>query len=437
MNYTYKYIATHLVAVAALSAAAQGVAISPAQCVEMAIAHSETVKKAENSLSKADLDRKIASSAYLPRLEGSAIGLATNDLDLGQGSTLRLRGAYVAGLQLTQPIYVGGKIMTGQKLAKIGRDAAEQQLRMTRADVECEAAEAYWTLVAVRSKMTLMRQYMAMMDTLTAQTSVAVEAGLATDAELLRVNAKRSEIVYQQQKVTSGENLCRMALCNLLGLDADTPIELTDTLPECRLPDELSPDLANRPEMQLLNLQVKASEQQVKMTRADYLPTLALSVGYNYYGNIEMNGVADLGGGMLFPYTQKINGDRTMAMLSLKLPIWNWGEGYRKVAKARLDVENSRLDLTRNSRLMDLQATQASTNLIDGMEMVRSSEVALSEATESLRVMRNRYDEHMAPLTDLLQSQSQWHQALANHIEATTQFQINLSAWRRASGRQL
>ena len=105
-----------------------------------------------------------------------------------------------------------------------------------------------------------------------------------------------------------------------------------------------------------------------------------------------------------------------------------------KVRKARREVENARLEEVENTRLMTLEARQAAINLEDGARLVSAAEVALEQAQESLRVERNRYDVAMGSLTELLDAQTQWYQAWSNLIEARTQFQINLTEYRRAVG---
>lgn len=414
---------------------AQPMILTRAECRSMALAHNEKITISENSLKQAELDRKIATTAYLPKFEGSATGVyMLPDMDM-MGSKMRMRGTYMAGIQLMQPIYTGGKITAGRKLAGIGREVATEQLRMSRSEVIAEADNSYWTYIAVCDKVKLMEQFKLMIDTLYEQTATAVEAGMATSNDLLRISAKRSEIIYQQQKVANGADLCRMALCNAIGVDMNTEIIAVDTVIDPQMPGALTPDISARPELHLLEKQVEASRQQVNMTRADFLPTVGLSIGYNYYGNIKLNSMVDVGGGMLMPYSQEFRDGIAMGLLSVKIPLFHWGEGMKKVKKARLAVENANLDLINTSRLLELEARQAAANLSDGWNLITSSEVALEQATENLRVMQNRYNENMAPLTDLLDAQNQWHQSRSNHIEALTQYQIYRTEWLRATGR--
>ncbi len=401
----------------------------------MALAHSEELQQSENALRQAELDRKTAKTAFLPNIEASATGAyVLPDMDM-MGTKLRMRGTYMAGINLMQPIYTGGKIATGHRLARIGEKAAAEQYRMTRMDVLAEADNAYWTYIAAGRKVRMMESYHAQMDTLHRQMEAALAAGMAIENDLLRIDAKRTEIDYQLQKVRNGADLCRMSLCRIVGVDFDTPIETTDTTFIVSRPERLAPDMDSRPELHLLELQVSAGKEQIRMARADMLPTVGLSVGYSYFGNIKLNGMADAGGGTMVPYSQKFEDGMGLAMLSVKIPIFHWGENRKKVRKARYELRNAELDLQKNTQLLTIEVQQAIRNVQDGYELIRTAEKGLQQAEENLRVMRNRYAVSMAPLTDLLDAQSQWQQAESNLIEAQTQYKIYETEYLRATGR--
>lgn len=436
MNFNIKSLSFALIAVFTVSAATaqHTISLTKSECRTMALAASDLLRQANNSLQQSSLDRKIANTAYLPKFEDSATGLyMLPDIDM-MGSKMRMRGTYMAGISLVQPIYTGGKITAGRNLARIGEKIASEQLRMTRMDVIAEADRAYWSYVAVTDKVRLMDALKAMLDTLYHQTETAVAVGMATENNLLRVEARRSEIIYQQQKVANGADLCRMALCNAIGADIDTQITINDNLPVPSAPGNLSTDISDRPELFLLENQVEASRQQVAMTRSDFLPSVGLSIGYNYYGNIKLNSMVDVGGGMLMPYSQEFRDGIAMGLLSVKIPLFHWGEGVKKVRRARLAVDNANLELRHTSRLLDLETRQAATNVSDGYNLIGSAQAALLQAEENLRVTTDRYNESMAPLSDLLDAQTQWQQSRSNLIEAQTQYQIYLTDYLRSTG---
>lgn len=430
-----KYLLCTVLLSATAVRAQQPLPLTLAECRERALAHSEELQQADNRLEQARLDRQIASTASLPKIEGSATGAyVAPDIDM-MGMELRMRGTYMAGLTLTQPIYTGGKISAARRMARIGEEVAGEQQRKTRMDVLVEADNAYWTLVAVDRKVRMLESYAAQMDTLYNQVRVAFEAGMAIDNDRLRVEAKRSEIRYQLQKARNGADLCRMSLCRVIGVGSDVRPEPTDTLFRPSAPGEMPTDLGARPELRMLEQQVAVGEQQIRDARSAMLPTAGLSLGYTYYGNIKLQSMVDAGGGNFIPYTQEFRDGLGLAMLAVKVPIFHWGEGRKKVRKARFELENAQLDLQKNTRLMTLEVEQAIRNVEDGYRMIQTAELALRQAEENLRVMRNRHAAQMAPLTDLLDAQSQWQQAASNRIEAETQYQIYRTEYLRATGR--
>ena len=415
-------------AVAAGAGAQEQLKLSVAECRKMALAHNEDLAKADNAVRQAELDKAVAFAGYLPKVDATAMGGYVSDMDM-MGMELQMRGLYMAGISLTQPLYAGGQLKAGNKLADIGRECAEENRRKTRMEVIADADRAYWNYISVSRKVRMLDAYKQQMDTLYAQMEASLAAEMITENDLMRVSAKRSEIDYQWQKARNGANLCRLALCNVLGCGLETAIEPTDTALVLNPPAQMTASTALRPELQLLQKQVEAKEQQVKMTRADMLPKLALMGGYLYYGNVDVKTPTENG-----VFTQSLDDGFAQVMASVSIPILHWGENFRKVKKARLDVENAKLELQKNANLMDIEVRQAVQNVTDGYRLVETAQLTCRQADESLRVMRDRYRNAMCSLTDLLDTQSQWQQAQSNLIEAQAQYKIYETEYLKATG---
>lgn len=400
----------------------QTISLSLEQARETALRNNEDLKESEISLRKAELDRKIAGAAYLPELSGSVMGAYLFPKMDVMGMDLSMNGAYMAGISLSQPIYAGGQIAAGHKLSEIGGQVAARQEKISRMDVLVGVDKAYYTLLSVGQKVVMMENYAAQMQALYDQVEMSVSAGMALENDLLRISAKKSEIDYQLKKARNGADLCRLSLCNVLGVDFDSHFVLVDSTFAELAPVALSDDISQRPELALLQDQVRAGEQQVRLSRGEMLPSVGLSVGYNYFGNIKL-GPTEFRDGM------------GMVMLGIKTPIFNWGQKRNKLRQSKLALENSRLELSKNSRLLDLELKNAITNVNDASNMVGSAEVAMDQANENLRMMRDRYDNSMIVLSDLLDAQSQWQQSYSNLIEAQTQYRIYRTEYLRASGK--
>lgn len=418
-----------------VSLQAPALELSLQECRDLALQNDEELKIAQNHVIQADLDRGIAKTAYLPKFDinGGAFYLAPNP-SMSSTMDIQMRGVYMAGISLTQPIYTGGKIITANKLAGIGREVSEDQLRITRMDIIAEAEKSYWMYVAVLSKIDMINSYMTQLDSIYNYTLSAYELGLTTQLSLNRVESRRSELQYRLKQAQSGADLCRLSICRIIGADQDEPIIPTETLDNINNPEIKYLGIENRPEINLIEKNIDVKKLDVKMVLSDFLPTIGMQLGWNAFGNMKMTSYTPLADGTMYPFTQTIDYRGFVGAVSVSIPVFHWGEGYKKVKKARLEVENASLSLDKNRKLMDLQAHQSFNNYIDGYELISSATKALNEAESNLSSITEQYQVGLMTLTDLLEAQAQWHTSYSNLIEAKTQFKINEIEYLRNTG---
>ena len=408
--------------------------LSLQDCRRLALEYNEKIKTADNAVKKATLDRQIAFAQYLPKVDGSLTLVHTKNIDLLDqdflGLSLQTRGTYLAGISLTQPLYAGGQITSANRLARIGQTVSEEELRKVRMQVIADVDNAYYTLIAVHSKVQMLEAYALQMQELYHQVELATSVQMATENDLLRIATKQNEINYQLQKARNGEQLCGWALANVIGADLEQTIIPTDTIFDSQFSIQnsqfsgLSEDFSSRPDLLLLQQQVKASEVLVKKARSNYLPTVALVGRYSHYDNLKLKGGMTLPGIDSQDINHTISGGSPMALLSVSLPIFHWGAELKKVKKAKLDLSDTMLQLQQNERGMRVEVHKAVQNIIDSQRMVETATVGRQQADENLRVMRQKYDNQLCTMTDLLDAQSQWSQARSNLIEAQTQQKI-------------
>lgn len=415
------------------------ISLSLADCRQMALEQNEKIKTAQNAVDKAKLDRQIAFAQYLPKLDGSFTLVHMKNIDLLDqdliGLSLQTRGTYLAGITITQPLYVGGQITAANRLANIGQTVSQEQQRKTRMQVIADVDNAYYTLIAVRSKVQMLEAYEKQMQSLYDQVKLATDVQMATENDLLRISTKQNEINYQLQKARNGEQLCGLALANVIGSDFEKTIIPTDTVLTASVPEQLSEDFSTRPDLLLLQQQVKASEVLVKKSRSNYLPTVALVGRYSHYNNLKLKGGLNLPEIGSFAFNHTISGGNPMALLSISLPLFHWGAELKKVKKAKFDLSDAKLQLQQNERGMRVEVRRAVQNVTDSQRMVETAIVGRQQADENLRVMRQKFDNQMCTMTDLLDAQSQWQQARSNLIEAQTQQKIYETEYLRVTGR--
>lgn len=328
----------------------------------------------------------------------------------------------MAGITLQQPVYAGGKIVNANKMAKTGVAISEENKRLTRINTLVEVEQTYWMYVSVAEKVKLLTQYTQLLDSLHQQVNSFFELKMATAQDLHKVRTRRSNVTYELQRAESGRELTRMSLCHLIGLELDAQIIATDTLILTQnYNNQLSHDIVNRPEYRIQEMQVELKDLEIKNTRADFLPTVGISAGYQYMGGMKLAGSS---------LDMKI----PMVMASISIPIFNFGEGRKKIRSARLAHEISTVELNKNRSLMDIEAQQSKSAYESALLLIRTAEHGLEESEHNLSQTQNNYEMGMATILDVMEAQTQWQEAYSNNIEARTNYKIREIEYLRAIG---
>jgi len=333
-----------------------------------------------------------------------------------------------AAILLTQPLYMGGKIRAYDKITHYSEELADQKLRGSEQEVILEVDQAYWQLVSLTNKKVLATSYRDMLKKLDDDVNKMIREGVATKATELQVSVKLNEAEMMLTKVDNGLVLSRMLLAQLCGLPIDTELHAAEesnldlSVPHDDVEADTQTALANRPELCQLETAVNIYKEKVNITRADFLPQLAAMGGYAISNPNLYNG-----------FSKKFSGNWGIG-LTLKVPIWNWGEGKYKVraAKAEADMAAYRLDDIREK--IELQVAQESFRVNEANKQYRLAVKNLEQADENLRIANLGYREGVITMTDVLQAQTAWLQAHSDKIDAEINILITRATLRKALG---
>jgi outer membrane protein TolC len=343
----------------------------------------------------------------------------------GMDLNLQLSGTYFAGLGVEQPVFMGGKILSAYKMSQIGRDMATLNSALTRAEIIVKTDEAYWLhLKALESKKTALA-FKEVVDELLQNVQHAEKSGMQSRNDLLKVQVQMNKAELQLQKADNAIRLSRMNLCQVMGLPLTTGINLSPDFTETKdvVPNTEESGRNFRPEYSLLEKQIELKSQQVRLVRADFLPQVGVSANYGYMHGLELNG------------TPLIDRASFSALLSVKIPLFHWGEGLNKIRAAKAEkqiMEWQREELTEK---MDLEVQQARDRLNESQLEVEMNRLALEQAEENLKTTRNRYEAGMESLADYLEAQTLWQQASLTLIESKIARRLNETYYLKAIGK--
>ena len=328
-----------------------------------------------------------------------------------------MKNGTIAGVQAVQPVFAGGQIINGNKLAKVGEDVSRLQLQLSENEVEKTAEQYFWQLASLQEKMKTINAADALLADIYKDVDVAVRAGVVLRNDLLRVQLRQNEIASQRLKLQNGLSLVRLLLSQYCGL-RDTSFvityqtDLTQQIPSLQGREALS----NLPEYQLLGKQVEATALQQKMAIGQNLPSVAVGAGYNYHNLLD--------------------NDHTFGMLfaTVSIPISDWWGGSHAIKRKKIEYQKAQEQLTDNAQLLQIRMQNAWNNVEESYQQLLLAQRSIEQAEENLRLNRNYYNAGTSKMSDLLEAQMLYQQACDKRTDAFADYQNKLLEYRQSVG---
>lgn len=339
---------------------------------------------------------------------------ALNQVGQGMVDALRTdtRNMFGGMITLTQPIFMGGKIIAYNKITKFAEQLAESQHATELQDVILNTDQAYWQVISLVNKKKLAESFLELVKKLDSDVSKMVAEGVATKADELSVKVKVNEAEMTLTKVENGLSLSKMVLCQLCGIPLDTPITLADesmeniTLPDTYIEGNVNTALSNREELKSLELASKIYRQKVNVTRSEFLPSVGLTATYLVTNPSLVNG-----------FERKMRGMWGVGMM-VKIPVFHWGEGIYKVKAAKAEANIAQYKLDDVKEKVELQVTQATYKVNEATKKLAMAEKNMAKADENLRYANLGFQEGVIPTSNVLEAQTAWLSAQSGKIDA-------------------
>ena len=338
------------------------------------------------------------------------------------------RNVFMASVMLKQPIFMGGGIIAANKMAKINEELTRNSTEAARQSTLYDIDQAYWTVVSLKHKQKLSHSYLDLVRKLDDDVAKMIREGVATRADGLRVNVKVNEAEMTVTQVDNGLSLAKMYLCQLCGLPLDSNITLEDENKENIITEDVSGDadiqtaISNRPELKMLENAVGISEQSTKITRAAYLPQVALTAGYTATNPNIYNG-----------FENKFAGVWNVGVM-VRIPVWNWFEGSYKVKSGKIATSIARLELNEAKEKVELQVSQSKFKINEASRRLTMANKSVSSAEENLRSANLGFKEGVMQTTDVMEAQTAWLQAQSQRIDAEIDVKLSQINLKKALG---
>lgn len=396
-------------------------------CIDYALQQNITIRKNRLNAESAEVDVKTARAALFPSLTASVSQRIVNrpnsqtntiidgDNITSSQSKTSYNGSY--GIDANWTLYNGSKRLNTLKQQRMNNRIAEQGVAESENTIEESITQIYVQILYAAEAVKVNEATLDVSRAECERARALLAAGSIARSDLAQLEAQVSTDKYQLVTAQATLQDYKLQLKQLLELDGEK--EMTLYIPTLGDENVLSPlpsktdvyrsALTLRPEIEAGRLNVKASELDINIARSGYIPTISLSAGI---GSTNTNG-----NDFTFGEQIKQNWNNSLGV-TVSVPIFNNRQTKSAVQKAKIQKQNSELDLLDNQKNLYktieglwLDANSAQQRYVAAIEKLRSTQTSYDLIQEQFNLGMKNTVELLTEKNNLLNAQQETLQA--------------------------
>jgi outer membrane protein len=324
---------------------------------------------------------------------------------------------------VTLKVPIFDQLETGTRiaLARIGQEQADMQRELIRQQIRFEVIRTYYGVLVAQAKKEVAKDAVRMAEADVRRIRDKFETGLVVQSDLLAAEVQLAEFGQQEIQAAGDLVTAEASLNTALGLPVQTPRKVIDQLVERTFPVPEPKELVrlalfHRPDYAQVNSTVRSTEEKVRGAWGQYLPRVDLFSSYGISNRDLASGIPDyaVGAGLtynLFDFGRSAKLDRARAAQSL----------------ATAEQEH----LANQIRLEVIRTYQ---QYLSARERLFLASRAVSQAEEALRIVRDRYEEGLTIITEVLRAHTALVRTRLNLLAARYDYYVGYAHILLASG---
>ncbi|MBN1829372.1 MAG: TolC family protein [Deltaproteobacteria bacterium] len=397
------------------------------ESIKLAIERSVILDSAKEGIKAAEANKKGAFTGFLPKLSTSYSYTRLDEAPSMLGIQTGVRDNYTWQMNVTQPVFAGGKILANYRINSMGTEIARFEEKATVQNISLEVKIAYFNILKAERILQVARQSV---EQLRAHRDIAqsfFDVGIIPKNDLLYAEV---ELANGAQDLVRAENSLQLAKARFnkaLRQDIDKAVSVVDILMyepfDLELSDCFSRAFDNRPEISIVSLQELQAEELVKAAEGDYYPSVNMVANYSRYGDDP--GVSGT------PYRDE---DEWYLMAVAQWNFWEWGR-----TKYSVDAGKSKKRQAMNALIdikdgVSLDVKNAYLNLREAEKRISVTKKAIEQAEENYRINVERYKEQVATSTDVLDAQTLLTKTRSDYYNGLSDYNIAKAVLERSMG---
>ncbi len=389
-------------------------------CIALAMENNINVRAANLQYLQAQQQRREFFTRFFPTIEAAGGAFAINhyvlDVEFMNTPIMQYIKTGTYGIvNATQPLFAGGRLLNGNKLARLGVDVSRLQQQKTADEVRLATEKYYWDLVVLQVKRTTIAVLDTMITRLLTDVSAAVGVGVRMRNDLLEVQLRQSEIAGDRLKVEHGLSTTRRLLAQYIGKDSVAICQEIDFNSIPSSPAAVKKDheavLLGTSDYRLLEKNVRATTLNRRLELGKHLPQVAVGAGITSHTILD--------------------GRQNLAAVyaTLSVPLTSWWGGAHALKRLRYAETLAKEQLDDNSVLLLIQMENTWNAVEEAYEELTIVQQAVGQAQENLRLSNDYYRAGTIPLSDLLQAQTLYQQTTNRYVQAYADYHLALSRY--------
>jgi len=333
-------------------------------------------------------------------------------------------------VSLTQPLYIGGKVGSALKIAKIYRDYSSEKVKEVEREIVFNAESIFYGAILAESNLDVLKKASEQLNYNLEIAEKYFNQGMISEYELLRARVEKLNIEPQLVAAESAMNIARKSLKSFLGYSLEEDITLVSdndqkTMPEMPSLDSLMTLAINsRPEMEQARLQKRGYEKAIRIAQGNWLyPNLYANATYQISGSSNDR-----------TFCQDETADSWTASLLLNIPIFDGARTIGEVRKAKIDYYQAMLTEQQLFDDIRLEVEQSYDNLIQAQKALILQTETIAQAEEGMRIADLRYESGIGTQLEVLSAHTALTQARTQMIQTMHSFRLAKSGLKKATG---
>ena len=408
-------------------------AISLEEAIDLGIKNSKNLKIDEAKIEENSAQLVEAKNRQLPdfKLGASYLHLFSPNVDLkvnpgysaAGAENIKVNNVMYGSANLTYPIFTGGRIKYGVKSAEYLIEASKLSTENDKNAIAYNISQAYNNLFKASQTIKVLEENLTASQKRDETFLKLENNGLLARNDRLKAQLQTSNIELQLLDANNNYNIANINMDLLLGLPETTVIKIdenyiNDLSENQSVSYYLNQAIQNRKDLQALDYQMKAANIGTKAAKAESLPSVAITGGYfaaDVPGLVTITNAINVGVGVQY------NLDN----------LWKKNSSLLK-AQAREKQLAANNELLNDQIKLEINRDFQNSNL--AKKKIEVYERALEQATENYRITKNKFDNGLANITDLLDADAALVSAKVNVINAKADASLAYKKLLQSSG---